>query len=202
MDRVEAILLFLLFIVYIIYLSRSIKSGRFNISKDIANESQQKTNDIVQLDSRNRQNQLRYVIVSIIGLICVIIGANLVVDNSRNMAALIGISDTVIGVTIVALGTSLPELAVSITSVLRKEHEFTIGNVVGSNIFNILFVISISTAISPIEFLPNSFLSLAFMMFSSIIFWLFAFRNNKLTRVDGVVLVVIYLLFIYASLFI
>jgi cation:H+ antiporter len=118
------------------------------------------------------------------------------------MAALIGISDTVIGVTIVALGTSLPELAVSITSVLRKEHEFTIGNVVGSNIFNILFVISISTAISPIEFLPNSFLSLAFMMFSSIIFWLFAFRNNKLTRVEGVVLVVIYLLFIYASLFI
>ena len=125
----------------------------------------------------------------IIGFVSLLVGANLLVEGSIEIARDLGVSEVVIGITLVALGTSLPELAVSLVSVLRNEHGLAIGNIVGSNIFNLLAVIGIAAAISPSAIAP-SVLSLHMFVMVAFTLVLFAMTydydgKSELSRLEG-----------------
>ncbi len=131
----------------------------------------------------------RAIVWLVVGLVTLLIGAELLVDGSIEIARTIGVSEVVIGITLVALGTSLPELAVSIVSVLKKEHGLAIGNIVGSNIFNLLAVIGIAAAIQPTALEP-SVLSLHVFVMVAFTVVLFAMTYDydgraMLSRIEG-----------------
>jgi cation:H+ antiporter len=128
----------------------------------------------------------------VVGLGTLLIGAELLVDGAINVARVLGVSDVVIGVTLVALGTSLPELAVSMVSALKEEHGLAIGNIVGSNIFNLLAVIGIAAAIEPTG-VDQSVLSLHIFVMVAFTLVLFAMTydydgKSELSRVEGIAL--------------
>ena len=136
----------------------------------------------------------------VIGLTILLVGANLLVEGSIDMARILGVSEVVIGITLVALGTSLPELAVSIVSVLKKEYGLAIGNIVGSNIFNLLAVIGIAAAIAPSAVAP-SVLSLHIFVMVAFTLVLFAMTydydgKSEVTRLEGFALLIAYLAYI------
>jgi cation:H+ antiporter len=135
-----------------------------------------------------------------IGLFTLLIGANLLVDGSIEVARALGVSEVVIGVTLVALGTSLPELAVSIISVMKNEHGLAIGNIVGSNIFNLLAVIGIAAAIEPAALAP-SVLSLHMFVMVAFTLVLFAMTydydgKSELSRLEGFALCSAYVAYV------
>ncbi len=127
------------------------------------------------------------VLMLTIGLIVLTFGANLVVENAIKIAETLGVSQTIIGITLVAIGTSLPELSVSITSAIKGEYGLAIGNIIGSNIFNLLAVIGIATSIKE-AVLPNNILSvhLMVMLILTLMIFIVTFRrNNTIKRYEG-----------------
>ena len=131
-----------------------------------------------------------------IGLGTLLIGAELLVDGAIGIAKLLGVSEVVIGITIVAFGTSLPELAVSLASALKKEYGLAIGNIVGSNIFNLLAVIGIAATISPAALAPTV-LSLHIFVMVAFTLVLFAMTYDydgkaQLSRLEGLALFIAY----------
>ena len=135
----------------------------------------------------------------VVGLAALLFGAELLVDGAIEIARTIGVSEVVIGVTLVALATSLPELAVSAVSALRGEYGLAIGNIVGSNIFNLLAVIGVAAAIQP-AVLPQTVLSLHIFVMVAFTLVLFAMTyeydgRGVISRFEGVMLVAAYLAF-------
>lgn len=131
------------------------------------------------------------ILLILVGLACIIVGGELVVDNAKKIAAAAGMSETLIGLTIVAIGTSLPELVTSIVASKKGENGLAVGNVVGSNIFNILFILGVSSTIHPIAVNLASVLDLAIMIVVSVITYLFA-KSGKLGRPAGAAMVALY----------
>ncbi len=129
----------------------------------------------------------------ILGLIGLPLGADLLVDNATIIAKTYGVSDTVIGLTLVAIGTSLPELATTVMAALRKQADVALGNVIGSNMFNLLAIIGITTLVGPIPVDP-SFLTqdLWVMLAASLVIIPFVFFRQDITRIWGVALTVTY----------
>ena len=136
----------------------------------------------------------------LIGLGTLLLGADLLVDGAVGIARILGVSQVVIGITIVAIGTSLPELAVSLASALKGEYGLAIGNIVGSNIFNLLAVIGVAATISPAS-LPPSVLSLHIFVMVAFTLVLFAMTYDydgkaELSRLEGLALSIAYLSFV------
>lgn len=131
------------------------------------------------------------ILLILVGLLCIIVGGQFVVDNAKKIAAAAGMSETLIGLTIVAIGTSLPELVTSIVASKKGENGLAVGNVVGSNIFNILFILGVSSTIHPIAVNLASVLDLAVLIVVSIITYIFA-RSGKLGRTAGAVMAALY----------
>ncbi|PRY80676.1 calcium/sodium antiporter [Marivita geojedonensis] len=129
-----------------------------------------------------------------LGLVGLPLGADLLVDSSVEIATLFGVSDTVIGLTLVALGTSLPELATTVMAALRRQADVALGNVIGSNMFNLLAIIGVASMIAPIPVDPE-FLSfdLWVMLGASLLIFPLVFLAKDLTRIWGVVLSALYL---------
>lgn len=128
----------------------------------------------------------------LIGLALVIGGGQAVVHSAKAIARDAGMSETLIGLTVVALGTSLPELVTSIVAARKNETELAIGNVVGSNIFNLLFILGVSTSIHPIGVNYASLQDLVILFFVSVLTFLFLFRKKKLTRIEGLIMILLY----------
>lgn len=132
------------------------------------------------------------IIFMVIGLAAIICGGNFVVDNASIIAKSLGLSETLISLTIVAIGTSLPELVTSITAAKKQEAGIALGNAVGSNIFNILFILGASSALTPINVAPELFIDTIILIAVSIIIFLFA-RTKKITsRIEGIICVLLY----------
>lgn len=127
-----------------------------------------------------------------VGLACIIIGGNLVVDNAKEIAKTLGMSETLIGLTIVAVGTSLPELVTSVVASRKGENGMAVGNVVGSNIFNILLILGVSGTIHPIAVNLASVLDLGILLFVSVLIYIFCL-TKKISRVEGGVMVLLYI---------
>ncbi len=129
------------------------------------------------------------------GLAAIVIGGDLVVDNASIIAASFGLSETLIGLTVVAFGTSLPELVTSIVAAKKGENGLALGNVIGSNIFNILFVLSTSAVISPMTVDGLSIFDGLFLIASSIMVWIMAKKRYEIDRRYGSIMVGLYLLY-------
>lgn len=127
-----------------------------------------------------------------VGLGGLVYGSNLFVDSATNIARTLGMSDAVIGLTIVAGGTSLPELATSVVAARKGNSAIAIGNVVGSNVLNILLILSLTGFISPMENLQIQPLDYGLMLFSMVLLWLFSHTKYRIERWEGALLVVLY----------
>ena len=128
----------------------------------------------------------------VFGLTAIVLGGDWSVDGATGLARMIGLSETVIGLTIVAIGTSLPELVTSIMAARRGENDIALGNVIGSNLFNILFILGASTAINPITVQFTSVLDTIFLIAISIIFLLPAWKG-KISRNVGICMTACYI---------
>jgi cation:H+ antiporter len=139
---------------------------------------------------REHKSGYRDVIFTVVGLVGVIIGAEMVVLSAKEIAVLLGVSDFAIGVTIVAVGTSLPELVTSLVAVVKGEYAISVGNILGSNLFNILAVLGASAAILPIP-IPNLINIVLLVLFTVAVLPLMTGRE-KITRAWGIVLLALY----------
>lgn len=173
----SAILLFL-FIVYLAYLYYMSKKGFIDSEED---------------NLKSEQSMFKLIILSVIGVVLIIIGSNFAVDGATGLARVFGVSERVIGLTIVALGTSLPELVTSVTAALKNKADIAIGNIVGSNVFNILFVIGISSAITPVPYQSAFFFDTVVAVLSAVLLYLLILnKDRQLKRCGGVLMLIIY----------
>lgn len=126
------------------------------------------------------------------GLAAVIFGGDMVVDNATILAKAMGWSETLIGLTIIAIGTSLPELVTSIVASKKGENGLALGNVVGSNIFNIMFILGLSSSVSSIAVDSRAISNVVFLIVMTILMFLMCVIRKKLTRVEGAIMVSLY----------
>ena len=138
----------------------------------------------------------RDIVFVLLGLGCLIVGSNLFVDSASSVAAELGVSEGVIGLTIVAGGTSLPELATSVVAARKGQSAIAIGNVIGSNVFNILLILGLTAAVSPMQIQGITTLDMSVMFLSVALVWLFSFTRFTVERWEGAVLVGGYLVYL------
>lgn len=126
------------------------------------------------------------------GIVAIIAGGDVVVDSATKIAEQFGMSENLIGLTVVAFGTSLPELVTSVVAAKKNEVDMALGNVIGSNIFNILLVLGVAAAISPIAFIMENIIDIVVLVVMSLIVWVFAWSKQKLVRGEGIVMLLMY----------
>lgn len=155
----------------------------------------------VKKKEKKEQFHFKNILYIIFGLIGIIGGGELVVNSATKIASFIGISDSVIALTIVALGTSLPELVTSIVAVRKGETDLAIGNIIGSNIFNCFFILGLSSTVSPVTFDFYSFIDMIIMLCVGILVLVFTLKNNRIGRVKGSIMLTLYAVYTLFILF-
>lgn len=176
-DRLDAALLFILFAVFMFV---TVKYGK--------NEGTEAKTTAAPLG--------KAALLLVVGLVCLILGSNLFVDNASFIASTLGVSDAVIGLTIVAGGTSLPELATSMVSAKKGNSDIAIGNVIGSNVFNILMIIGVTGLVKPMHIKGITSLDLIVMLVSMLLLWFFCRTTYKVKRWEGAVLAISYIAYL------
>lgn len=176
--------LFILFIIYTIYMG---KKGEEFENKDVLVE--------VQIDKN--YSTIKAILWIILGIIALKIGGDLVVNHSITIAKALNISEKVISLTIIAIGTSLPELVTSVTAAFRGDSDIAIGNILGSNIFNILLILGVSSVITPIKYSVSYNNQILVLVIGTILLALFPFigAKNKMTRANGFAYLLIYAIY-------
>ena len=151
----------------------------------------------IDIEAKDEYMSLKKAIVfTIIGIISIVLGSNLVVDNASNLAKTIGISEKMVALTIIALGTSLPELVTSVTATRKGEYDIAIGNVVGSNIFNIGMVIGIPTAIfGGIQNITFNYIDLIVMILSAFLVFIFSLKDRKIEKFEGGIFLLLFVVY-------
>ena len=180
--RTEGIILLLFFAVFLYYIFEVARKDRLNTEENLTD-----TADV---------SKLKNSILTIGGLAAIVFGGNLVVENSIQIALSLGMSETLVGLTIVAVGTSLPELVTSVTAALKKQVDIALGNIIGSNIFNIFFILGTSATISPLTVDSKIFSDVWLMIVVSILLMILARTKYKISRMEGSVLAVIYIVYV------
>lgn len=140
-------------------------------------------------------------LLCIIGILGIIIGGKLVVDSASEIAINFGVSEKIVGLTIVSIGTSLPEFVTSVIAASKGESDIALGNVIGSNIFNILFILGVSALISPMPVDPSLFLDIVIMIFITIITYLFSIRKRDISKFEGIMLIIAYVAYMLFIVF-
>lgn len=171
-SRIDGILLLIGFIVFMAYTLRGAKGPD-------APETSTASADMKVWKS---------VLFVVLGLAGLVIGSNLFVDSASSVASSLGVSDGVIGLTIVAGGTSLPELATSVVAARKGQSAMAIGNVIGSNVFNILFILSLTAIISPMEINGITLVDISMLLGSILLLWMFSFTKYTVARWEGALL--------------
>jgi len=186
LSRFDGIFLLILFFLYVSYLYSMARKDRRNFRLNT---------DLTNIEHSNKQI-FKASILSLIGIAGVLLGAHFIVDNAVIIAKRLGISEILISVTIIALGTSLPEMATSLTAMKKGKSDIAIGNVVGSNIFNILLVLGITSTIQPIKFPLLASTDLLIVIGISAILLIFGYTRNKISKKEGGILLLLYILYI------
>ena len=166
--------------VFVFYLCKTLKPMLKKRNKDIK-ENEEKNKSLFKM-----------IVISLVGIIGIIIGGDMVVDNASKIAEIFGMSQNLIGLTIVAVGTSLPEFVTSIMAIKKGENEIAIGNVVGSNIFNILLILGVSSVVNPLMVNIVGLIDVLFMVASSVLLYLFIRKNKNLNRYQGIAFILLY----------
>ena len=185
LTRFEGLILVVGFIGFILYIIKNAKK-----SMPIPNDNQVS-------DNTTQSSILKLILFSIISLIGLFIGGNLTVSNSTKIAASLGLSETIIGLTVVAIATTLPELVTSIMAVKKKEPDIVLGNCIGSNLFNILLVLGTSSMINPILVQENMTFDLVIAALLTVVIFLISLFTKKISRFWGILLIIIYVSYIF-----
>lgn len=172
---VEGIILWICFIGYLSYMFVMCKKGQMQAE---------------EIESSGPVWKM--VLKGVLGLALIIWGSDITVDAATNLAIIFGMSERFIGLTIVALGTSLPELFTSVVAARKGKADIAIGNIVGSNIFNILFVVGTSALIIPVVFASNFMIDALIATAAGLVLWACVFKNRKLTRTGGILMLLCY----------
>ncbi|WP_449035303.1 calcium/sodium antiporter, partial [Prevotella sp.] len=182
-SRLDAGILFVLFLVFMYVTLKGAKTKE--------DDTTAKTDSIE--DKKKPMVAWLSIVWIIVGLACLIGGSNLFVEGATKVAEHIGVSEAVIGLTIVAGGTSLPELATSVVSARKGNSGIAIGNVLGSNVFNILAILGVTGVITPMHLQGITMLDLSMMVVSTLLVWLFSFTKYKIARWEGIVLTIVFI---------
>lgn len=193
-SRPEAIILLILFVIFIIYTIIMGKKG----------EEFDKEDTIIELQTEGKQlSILKSIIFIVLGVIGLKIGGDLTVDNAVIIAERFGISEKIISLTILAIGTSLPELVTSVTAAIKGNSDIAIGNIIGSNIFNMLLIIGVSALINPIVYNISYNMEMGILILAIILLSLFPIipPKNNMNRFNGLIYLIMYVIYM-AILFI
>lgn len=181
--RGDGLALLLFFSIFIYYL--------FTIAR---NKTEKDDNEILSMS--------KSIIFTIIGLIGIVLGSNFVVDSATFLAETLGVSERIISLTIIAFGTSLPELVTSVTATKKGEYDIAIGNVVGSNIFNIGMVIGLPVALlGGIGVISFSYIDILVMIASAVLLFMFSFNDYKITKKEGIMFLLVFIVYYSYVLF-
>jgi cation:H+ antiporter len=181
LTRSDGLMLFALFFIFMYYLLEMAIS-----SKEEMNVEQGSSRDPI----------IKSILLSIGGIIGIIISGNLVVDSAINIAIDLGMSENLVGLTIVSIGTSLPEFVTSLVAAKKGESDIVMGNIIGSNIFNILFVLGASAIIHTMHVQPIVFIDMIIMLIATVITYLFAVSKKQVNRFEGIILILTYVVYI------
>ena len=177
LSRIDGLVLLLMMAYFMYYTFRSIP------------KQEEETDENADL---LRPSAGQAVVIAVVGLVGIILGGQMVVDSASALAVALGVSQAVIGLTIVAVGTSLPELVTSAVAARKGESDIAIGNVVGSNIFNILSILAISSIVSPLGFAVHSLWDCAILIALSLVAWGMAVKNKTYGKIAGAVGILTY----------
>ena len=186
LGRVDGIIFLVIFIVYLLWMIRSAKQAR-NAEDKLEEEEEEFIEEEIKI-----LPMWKCLLFIVGGMIAIKFGGDFVVDGASAIAAGFGLSQTLIGLTIVALGTSLPELVTSIVAARKDEVDMALGNVIGSNIFNILLILGVAAAISPITFLMENIIDIVILIVMSLVVWIFAWTSKEINRKEGIMMLLMY----------
>ncbi|MGL5314333.1 MAG: calcium/sodium antiporter [Peptostreptococcaceae bacterium] len=189
--RFEGLLLLAVFVYFII---NTIMNAKSSSNDDQTHDVETAIDaDVIAVQDTS---MVKTILISVIGIVGIVLGGDLVVDSASSIASAFGMSSNLIGLTIVAVGTSLPEFVTSVMAIRKGETEIAIGNVVGSNLFNILFILGLASTISPISISILALIDVIFMIFITILLYLFMKKQNSLTKVNGIIFIVLYVAYL------
>lgn len=182
-SRIDSVILITLFVAFIIYTIIIAKKGDEPNEEVVENKKQRKT--------------IFNIIFITIGIVALKFGGDFVVENAEAIAKHFNISEKIIGLTIVAIGTSLPELVTSVTAAIKKDSDIAIGNIIGSNIFNMLLIIGAASAINPIKYNTSYNLQMIILIVATFVLGLFPYTDKKdeMTRSNGITYLMLYALY-------
>lgn len=183
MSRLDGLILVVIFVAFLIWMVKSAMRARAD------HEAVERPEEEI-----SEMGTLKCILYIVIGIAAIVLGGDLVVDSATEIARNFGLSENLIGLTIVAFGTSLPELVTSIVAARKGEVDMAFGNVIGSNVFNILFVAGLAAVVSPMAFLMENVIDLIILIAMSILVWGFAGSKRKVSRMEGS-----FMLFLYAA---
>ena len=182
LGMIEGILLLVAFTVYILSMMKQ--------AKDNKEES----------EDEKQRNIFITVALGILGAIAIVIGGNMVVNSASEIALKLGMSENLVGLTIVALGTSLPEFVTSVMATKKGELEIAIGNIIGSNIFNILLILGVASLISPMAVSVVAICDVMFMVFTVALFIFLTVKEKELNKKSGILLIMMYIVYLIITI--
>ena len=187
LGRFDGIIFLIIFAVYVLMMVFQAMRARNN-------------QEVVQLETMENEELMimsypKSLLCIVGGAAAIAFGGDLTVDAASRIAIDFGMSQNLVGLTIVSIGTSLPELVTSIVAARKNEVDMAVGNAVGSNIFNILMVLGISSAISPVALIRENIIDIVLLMVFSVMVWIFAGTRKKIERKEGIIMVVVYLVY-------
>ncbi len=189
-SRIESIILLILFGIFLGY---TVFMGK-----------KENQNNLIEIDVKENKNNstIKNIILIILGILGLKIGGDLTVNNAVNIANFFNISEKIISLTILAIGTSLPELVTSVTAAIKGNSDIAIGNIIGSNIFNILLIIGVSAVINPIKYNVTYNFDFSVLLISTIILAIFPFipPKEKMSRANGIIYVLMYIMYLMVLL--
>lgn len=188
LGHADGVIFLIVFVGYIFTMVRSAMKAR-------AAGQKVEIEGVEECDNMKELSYGRSILFLIVGAAAIAFGGDLTVDTASRIAIELGMSQTLVGLTIVSIGTSLPELVTSVVAARKNEVDMAVGNAVGSNIFNILMVLGISSAISPVALIRENIIDIVLLMVFSVMVWIFAGTRKKIERKEGIIMVVVYLVY-------
>lgn len=182
LTRVNGLILIVLFVFFLLYMIRSAQHSKNS-------ESSELTEETAEMKVLSVPKSLLFIVL---GIAAITFGSDWVVDGAKTIAAAFGISENLIGLTVVAFGTSLPELMTSIVAARKNEVDMALGNAIGSNIFNILMVLGIAAALNPITFIRENIIDIIVLIGFSFIVWIMAWTRRRLSKPEGLAMILLY----------
>ncbi|MCR5452499.1 MAG: calcium/sodium antiporter [Lachnospiraceae bacterium] len=178
LGRVDGVILLVVFVVFIAYqISNALKARK----------------EVTEEEDEIKTIPIWLACIYIVGgVIAIKFGGDFVVDSAVTIASFFGLSETLIGLTIVACGTSLPELVTSVVAAKKGELDMAVGNVVGSNVFNILMILGFASVISPIAFIRENVIDIVILLVFSVLTWVFCLTKKALVKLEGIVMLLLY----------